>query len=156
MGLTSNQKMAIRLLNDGVKAEAVIRQLNIPRYALQKWTDDPLFNKERYNDIMMRFGYAVPKAMSTLMEILDGGEGIRAGDRIKAAVEILDRAGLQVRKDINVNVTDNRKALDMDASELRAIMSELHEAKKMIDATPVECEDITNRIESGEEDVNNS
>jgi hypothetical protein len=90
------------------------------------------------------------------MEILDGGEGIRAGDRIKAAVEILDRAGLQVRKDINVNVTDNRKALDMDASELRAIMSELHEAKKMIDATPVECEDITNRIESGEEDVNNS
>jgi hypothetical protein len=44
----------------------------------------------------------------------------------------------------------------MDASELRAIMSELHEAKKMIDATPVECEDITNRIESGEEDVNNS
>lgn len=149
MGLTSNQIMAIRLLNDGIKIEKVASEISVPKYMVQRWTDDPLFNRERYNDIMMRFGEAVPRAMSVLVEILEGGEGIKANDRIKAAVEILDRAGLQVRRDVTVNVTDNRKTLDMDKEELRRIMIELQEARKMVDVTPAEFKEIEER--DGEE-----
>jgi hypothetical protein len=147
MALTDNQKLAVQLLNDGRRVGEVANATGLSVAQIKRWGMDKAFMQERYADMTMRFGEASPRAMNVLIEIMEDKEA-RTADRIKASVEILDRSGFAVRKDVAVNITDNRTHLSMSEDEIRHAIELLERAEQAIDITPEECKEIESGIDN--------
>lgn len=137
--MNEGQKVAIRMLNEGHKITEVAEVLGITKYQVEKWLEDPWFRREQYLDMRSIMQESVPMAVRTLLAISKGEvEECRAADRLKASLEILDRAGYSVRKELEVTVTDTRKLplSDMDEKQLVEYMELLKQQAAAIDVTP--------------------
>lgn len=147
--MTEQQKLAVVLLNDGYKVRDVSQQIKIPYVVLRKWLGEPWFTRERYIDMSMRFSESVPRAMAVLIEVMEDVEN-KGSERIKAATEILDRAGFIVQRDVKLSLgeqsADRGGVFKMSVDELKEQWEKVNDVLKMIDVTPDEQLEIASEI----------
>lgn len=145
--MTDDHILAIKLMNDGYKDKQISEKLEIPMNLVRQWRRDPVFLRERYVDMCLRFGELSNDAVSTLKEVMNNKDA-RGADRIKAATEILDRAGFVVQKEVKVSLGDSRQANEniarLSSEEIKLMLAEVKEAKETLkigsakDVTPDE------------------
>jgi hypothetical protein len=86
-----------------------------------------------------RLTQAAPAAVDVLEELLESAESEPV--KLKAATEILDRAGVRAGYDINTEVTvDVRPAASIIAERLQRLSQNALDAQNLLTAEPVESE----------------
>lgn len=86
---------------------------------------------DRVKAAKLRIIDSVDDAFETLHELLAPGTG--EGIRLKAATELLDRAGLKPGMELTVTVEDNRSPLDSLMAELDKMSERLEDQGEIID-----------------------
>lgn len=138
--LQEKRALAIKFLCDGYKVQDISKQIGISVAQLRQWNKEPAFLKDRYVEMQLRMGEMAQEALETLREVMNDKEA-RAGDRVKAAAEVLDRSGFVVNKqiDMSINTTEAGNALkNMSDSDIMRLLSQLEKQGNAIDVTPEE------------------
>ena len=155
--MTDKHILAIKLMNDGYSDKQLVEALNLHINVVRQWRRDPSFLRERYVDMCLRFGELGKEAIDTLRDVMNNKDG-RGADRIKAATEILDRAGFVIQREVKISVTDNSGNNDMSKltpQEIRIMLSEVQETRRLMeieaakDVTPKDILQIDSSIEGG-------
>lgn len=146
--ISPNQKLAVVALNDGVRIADVAVVCKVSPAQIKRWCEDPQFKKERYMDMSERFGNFAGEALETLHEIMKDKDA-RGADRLKAATEILNRAGFVVQQQVNFTLSERERSGEFNYSpeELKKLQADLDTVLSMRDITPEEQLQITEDVE---------
>jgi transposase len=140
--MQEKRALAIKFLCDGYSIRTTSEQTGVSINQLKEWNKDPVFLRDRYVEMQMRMGEMAQEALETLKEVMSD-KTAKAGDRVKAAVEVLDRSGFVVNKEVTMNINSNKGGTGsqlgaMSDDELLRVLGMLEKQANAIDVTPAD------------------
>jgi len=139
-GAKEKKAMVIKCLCEGMRLKDIVEKTGVSGVQIREWNKDPVFLRERYVEMTLRMGEMAGEALGVLRDVMRDTDA-KAGDRVKAATEVLDRSGFVVRRDLNLNMNNGGErgmVGKLSDNELIELLEVVRKHESAIDITPQE------------------
>lgn len=154
-GVKEKKAMVIKCLCEGMRLKDIIERTGVSGTQIREWNKDPVFLRERYVEMTLRMGEMAGEALGVLRDVMRDTEA-KAGDRVKAATEVLDRSGFVVRRDLNLNMNNSGErgmVGKLSDNELIELLEVVRKHESAIDVTPPVSEEDAGCEEESQDDL---